>query len=357
MPPATPTPTSECAVLCTLRAAARQFAWTGQTLLLAVSGGADSMALLRGLLLLVEENSTPVRLTVGHVDHQLRGAAARDDSAWLESVCRRLDVPFLLRTADVIGVRNESNAGLEEAARHERYRLLEAMAGEVGCSQILLAHTADDQVETVLHHLIRGTSLAGLAGMPQQRELTAGMTITRPLLTVSREDVVEFLGRLDQDYREDASNRDEAMTRNRVRHLLLPLLREQFNPRAAEAVLRLSHQARDAAIALEWVAQQWLDRIAVTVSPDEVVLDCAHLRDVPRHLVREMLVVLWKRQHWPRQQMRETHWDRAAGVLLGGEPAVDLPAGLHVRRRRQQCIIHAKPISSPTASAPVSGRT
>lgn len=302
------------------------------------------MALLRGLLMLTGQSPAPIRLVVGHVNHQLRGPVADEDARWLESTCQRLGVRLVTAKANVARVSVEGRMGLEEAARHERYRLLEALALAEQCPQILLAHTADDQVETVLHHIVRGTSLTGLAGMPDERRIGENAAIVRPLLSLTRQTLDDFLRQLGQDAREDHTNRDPAMTRNRIRHELLPMLRERFNPRVGESVLRLAQQAREATAALEWTARAWLARMTLQASADQVTLACDTLPNLPRHIVRECLVLLWKNQNWPRRHMDEAHWNRAADVLLGGK-AVDLPGGIHMRYRRGTCVIRRAAVS------------
>src|SRR5205823_11908216 len=135
---------------------------------------------------------------------------------------------------DVAAVAQGSGRGIEETARDERYRFLEVTAVAIGCRAIATAHTADDQAETILHHVLRGTGLAGLRGIPRARELASGITLIRPLLDLERSVVLDYLAKIGQDFRDDASNRDEAYTRNRIRHQLLPLLAREYNPHIGE---------------------------------------------------------------------------------------------------------------------------
>jgi tRNA(Ile)-lysidine synthase len=120
--------------------------------------------------------------------------------------------------------------GVEAAARAARYEFLQATAERLGARYVATAHTADDQAETVLHHIVRGTGLAGLAGMSRARSLGAAATLIRPLLSFRRRDVIEYLGALGQSYCEDTTNRDPAFTRSRIRHELLPLLASGLQP-------------------------------------------------------------------------------------------------------------------------------
>ena len=141
----------------------------------------------------------------------------------------------------------------EESARDVRYVYLQQVATEQHCGFVAVAHTADDQVETLLHHILRGTGLAGLRGMPAEREFGESRLI-RPLLTVRRADVEAYLTAIDQPFRSDATNAEERFTRNRIRHILLPLLRERFNPQVDAALLRLGEQAQDTTRVLHAIA-------------------------------------------------------------------------------------------------------
>ena len=192
----------------------------------AVSGGADSVALLRGLSALQEELS--LELIAGHVDHGLR-AASSHDAAWVAAQCAELGVPLELRMADVPALVAARGGGIEETARRARYELLTQIAVESGCRFLAVGHVADDQAETILHHLLRGTGLNGLRGLPQVRDLGSGVRLIRPLLQLRREEARLYLDEIGQEFREDASNVDLSFTRNRIRRLLLPLLREEFN--------------------------------------------------------------------------------------------------------------------------------
>src|SRR5262245_47978864 len=210
-------------------------------LLVAVSGGADSMALLRGLCELQKQR--PLVLRAGHLDHKMRGQAARDDADWVAETCRLLDLPCTIGRADVAEIARSSGRGIEETARDERYRFLEDTARGLDFPAVALAHTADDQAETILHHILRGTGLSGLGGIPRERVLESGVRLWRPLLEIDRSLLLDYLGSVGQSYREDESNHDAAYTRNRIRHQLLPLLASNYNPRVREALCRLGSQA------------------------------------------------------------------------------------------------------------------
>jgi tRNA(Ile)-lysidine synthase len=304
--------------------------------LAAVSGGADSMALLRGLIELKDDLG--LVLQVGHLDHQLRGAASTEDAAWLGRACEKLGVPFALGRIDVQAAATSSGRGVEEAARDARYVFLAETARSTDCSVIALAHTASDQAETILHHIVRGTGLAGLRGIPRERELAPGIRLMRPLLDVERSQVLDYLRQIGQDFREDESNQDEAYTRNRIRRQLLPLLTREYNPQIADAVLRLGQQAVEIQRTLEVLAEQLLERVLDSSSARECRLKWQPLADVPRHLVREMFSILWRRQDWPRQPMGFAQWDALAGIALEGGAAT-LPSRIDTRREGRWLVL------------------
>jgi tRNA(Ile)-lysidine synthase len=270
-------------------------------ILVAVSGGADSMALFRGLAELKTDFN--LRLHVAHLNHQLRGEASRVDAAWLEAACRTLGVPCTIGDCDVAACAQAAGLGIEEAARNERYRFLEETAHKVGCATIAVAHTADDQAETILHHILRGTGLAGLGGMPRTRELARGIKLVRPLLDLERRVVLDYLTQIGQDFRTDETNDDEAYTRNRIRRQLLPLLAEQYNPNIGQALRRLGQQAAGMHAAFEALAGELLERVLDSSGGGECRLKWQPLAAVPQPLVRELFAELWRRQGWPRQNM------------------------------------------------------
>jgi tRNA(Ile)-lysidine synthase len=305
-------------------------------ILVAVSGGADSMALLRGLIQLRGEFQ--LGLHVGHLDHQLRGMASREDANWLERVCQNLNVPLTIGRTDVAASVSRTGQGIEEGARNARYQFLEQTALETKCSVIALAHTADDQVETILHHILRGTGLSGLQGIPRERKLESGIKLLRPLLDIERSTVREYLGQIGQDFREDESNCDEIFTRNRIRRQLLPLLSDNYNPQIRQALLRLGRQAEEAQQAMESLAGGLLDRVLESSSTRECRLKWQPLRDMPRHLIRETLSLLWRRADWPRQKMGFDQWDELAGVILEGGAAT-LPGKIDARREGRWLVL------------------
>ena len=247
----------------------------GETVLVAVSGGADSVALLYFLADLAE--AWRLRLHVLHVDHQLRPDSPAD-ADFVRALGARLGV-----SVDVVTVTVDSRGSLEAAARESRYAALEAGAARVGAHRIALGHTADDQAETVLMRLLEGAGVRGLAGIPPVRG-----RIIRPLIELHRAALEAELRRAAIPWVEDPTNRDPKFLRNRIRHELLPLLADSYNPAIAGALTRVSTLARDTIAALDRAAAAELARLA-TFEVGAVTLPLGPLRALPRQIAAEVL--------------------------------------------------------------------
>ena len=292
--------------------------WAEVTVILAVSGGADSVALLRAARRLKEENGGPGGLAVGHFNHGLRGDEAERDERFVVETCDRLGVACHVGRAQPGQIAGQGGDGLEQAARMARYRFLRTLAGELGARFVATAHTADDQAETILHRILRGTGVRGLAGIPRVRRL-GHATLIRPMLFARRSDVVDYLAALDQPFCHDSSNADRALTRNRIRHELLPALATGFNPAVVEALLRLGGQARELQAVVDHFAGGLYDRCVVSLPQGRVRIERGPLLGQPPLLVREVLIAVWRRHDWPLQAMGYAEWDELAAMATSQE--------------------------------------
>jgi tRNA(Ile)-lysidine synthase len=238
----------------------------GDRLLIAVSGGPDSVALLR--VLFDFRNELRLCLEVAHFEHGIRGEEARQDGEFVRDLTTRMGLPFHFKTLDVPGMRAEAAKGnLEALARRERYRFFSAVAGAQGLSKVALGHTSDDQAETVLMWLLRGCGTKGLSGMaPVQRlkaddGLPADLVVVRPLLGVSKSDVIEYLKSKDLGYRIDRTNEDESFLRNWIRLRLIPQLKERIDARLPSRLSRQAELIRSEQLLLDRLAGEALDKI------------------------------------------------------------------------------------------------
>jgi tRNA(Ile)-lysidine synthase len=306
-------------------------------LVVAVSGGPDSIALLRALIGVRGEQ--PVPLVVAHLNHQLRGAESDVDETFVAELHERLtsqgiaDLHCVRHKIDLPRIREEQGGNLEAVARRERYRWLAEVARKAGLHHVATGHTASDQAETVLHHLVRGTGLSGLRGIAFRRELEPGISVVRPLLSITREQVLDFLRERNQAARHDASNDDPGFTRNRIRHELLPLLAHDYNPRIIEALARLAAQVEEVFAEEEPAAEELLCRAERPRAGALVILDVGRLRQSPPRLVRAALRRVWQREGWPMGEMGFEHWQRLADLVAAEDGAHDLPGGARARRR------------------------
>jgi tRNA(Ile)-lysidine synthase len=324
-------------------------AWIDTHLAVAVSGGPDSVALLRAILAIKQRKSGAGVVHVAHFNHRLRGEAADEDEAWLGALCRGLRVPLEIGRADALDLTNTRGDSSEAVARSARYHFLCETAEKLGARYVAVAHTADDQVETVLHRFLRGTGLDGLAGMPASRPLSPSVVLVRPLLGVGRLAVLRYLQDIGQSYRVEGSNKNLRWTRNRLRHELLPALREGYNQQVDDALLRLSAQAGEVQSIIVQLASE-LAGTCVSVEKTgsgtpataalRVVVDCRPLRATPPLLVREVCKLAWQQAGWPLQAMGFEEWQQLEELIHEKrmEP-VDFPGNIRARRDAHQLLL------------------
>ena len=219
----------------------------GSSVLCAVSGGADSMCLLHLLW-----SRGDLRLTAAHFEHGLRGEESLRDAAFVERFCREREIPFVMEHGDVAAWAREHGKGIEESARLLRYAFLERQADCLGCRWIATAHNADDNAETLLLNLCRGAGAAGLGGIPPRRG-----KLIRPLLSCTREEILDYLRRQGVEHVEDSSNESDRFRRNLLRHQVMPVLRE-INPAFSAAAARTAGLLRQDEDCLAALAEEYL---------------------------------------------------------------------------------------------------
>ncbi len=259
-----------------------------ETLLVGVSGGADSLALLHLLLRFVPEWG--VRLHVATLNHGLRGAAGAQDAAFVAQCCAAWALPVTVGQVDVPALAAEQRLNIEAAARHARYDFLATVAGQVGAARVAVGHHADDQAETVLLHLLRGAGLEGLRGMAASALLPGHpqLTLIRPLLAVTRAQIDAYCRKHALTPREDASNSDTTYTRNAIRHVLLPQL-AQVNPQVSRALVQLAEVAAVESDYLEAQLTPFLRASVRQLAPQRVQINRAALTALHPALARRAL--------------------------------------------------------------------
>ncbi len=257
----------------------------GDRVLVAVSGGPDSVALLAVLIKL--RKRLGIELALGHLNHGLRGTEADEDQRFVRGLARRHKLRFRCRKADISARRRAQGGSLEEVARSARYAFLRRAARELGAHVLAIGHTADDNAETLLMNLLRGAGLRGLAGIPISRP-EGELRLVRPLLEVTRAEVLEFLDKNGLSFRTDASNADTSLTRNRIRAELLPQLAEQYNPSVASLLAGTAEQLRDVADLIGAQVERATERF-VQPAEDGFALPLRALRQMPRAVRTELV--------------------------------------------------------------------
>ena len=276
------------------------------------------MALLRSLVALAAGSRT--ELIVAHFNHRWRGLDSDDDQRFVERLSQRHGLGCELAAASDA---SKTSAVGESNAREARYQFLCEVGSLVGARYVVTAHTADDQAETILHRIIRGTGLAGLAGIPRTRQLTNTLTLMRPLLAVRRSEVLHYLQELGQTFREDATNQDRKYTRNRIRHELIPQVEQDYNDHVTEALLRLGTLAGEAQGVLQPLAVELYERGLRERDSCGVTLQLQALQAAPHYLFREMLIVIWKDFDWPLQDMSYDKWTELAAWAVDDQPTIE----------------------------------
>ena len=297
-------------------------------LLVAVSGGPDSVCMLHILLGLKKELG--IDLHVAHLDHQLRGSESGADSQYVAGLAQSLGLPCTIGHRDVKQYHATHHVTLEEAAREVRYAYLAEVARSIGVESVAVGHTADDHVETILMHLIRGSGTGGLQGLKpvgRWRNSEGSIEIVRPLLQINRQETVAYCEKHNLSPRIDASNLSLDASRNRVRHKLLPLL-ESYNPKVAEALLR---NARIAGYDMDYISGEvaLVREMLVEERENCVVIDREGFLimhpALKRHLLRDCIDTLLGNL----VDIEERHIEDIIGTSV--KPAgrrIDLPDGL-----------------------------
>ena len=315
---------------------------TGRRLVVAVSGGPDSLALLYALHRLRDELG--LALHVAHLDHRLRGQDSAADAEFVAQTCAKLGIDYTVEDVDVLAFRREHRMSLEEAAREVRYRFLANVAEQVGAEAVVLGHTSDDQVETVLMNVIRGSGLRGLRGMmPVSKQRIAGsdLTLFRPLLNLPKQDTIAYCEALHLTPRADESNRSMEMTRNRIRLELLPLLRD-MNPAFGDAALRLSRNAVDAlAVVDKAVDEAWSD--AVTEEGESIRIDRERFFELDAALRSHLVIRALSHVKGDTQGIERIHVDDAVNAVIESSGSqLHLPGGLRLIVEQRSAHLYAE---------------
>jgi len=319
----------------------------GEGVVVGVSGGADSVALLAALRALAGEAGRGYVITVAHLNHLIR-PDADDDERFVRELAERWGLACIAEQRDVPAEADTTGGGIEQTARRLRYEFLQSAAERAGASCVAVGHHADDNAETVLYRIVRGTHLRGLAGMPSVRPLGgSAVRLVRPLLSVTREQVEAYCRRAGLSWRTDSTNADTGYRRNFIRHEMLGLLRERLNPRADDALLRLAHAAGQVDAYLSGKARELLRDIQ---QPTEggFALDVKVLSQADTVIRTQAIRTVLEEMDAPMRSVGAERLDELASLAgqqaAGQSPsAICLPGGIVVRRDGERLLITTPP--------------
>ena len=308
------------------------------TIVLGISGGADSVCLLK--ILARWKEAWGISLRAVHVHHQLRGEEADADERFVRELCENEGIPCRVFHEDVQGMAQREKIGLEEAGRIARYRCFATVCEDVGGGKIALAHHQDDLAETMLHHLVRGTGMAGLCSLKP----VSGNRI-RPLLCLEKEEILVYLEAAGQPWRTDSSNLEDDYTRNRIRHHVLEELKTEVNPRAVRHMAQLSEELEETRAVLAQVAAE--KRRQYVRKSEKGMLLAEELKKEPDLIGRQIVHDLLKEISGKQKDFTRIHveavqelWNRKVGArrdLPYGMQAIRTYDGIYLERKAEKC--------------------
>ncbi|NKB22929.1 MAG: tRNA lysidine(34) synthetase TilS [Kiritimatiellae bacterium] len=268
-----------------------QLIFSGQHILIGVSGGADSVALT--CLLHHLQSRLKVKLTLVHLNHKIRGQRADEDQRFVEALANKLGLAFITQTRNIPRLAREKKWSLEMAAREARHDFYRSTLKRFGTQSMALAHTSDDQAETVLLKLVRGAGVQGLSAMDYQCQLK-GIHVVRPMLDVTHQAAIDFLKKRGQEWREDESNQDFRFQRNRVRHEVIPLLEATLNPSLRQALVRTADLCREENKWMNDLTCYMFDASLDPVYPAALKLDVVNQYSIA---ARRRILLCWLTKH------------------------------------------------------------
>jgi tRNA(Ile)-lysidine synthase len=311
-------------------------------IVVAVSGGADSMALLHVLLAWARNEGRSRAVVAAHVNHRLRGTASEEDAAFVRAQASSWGATVEIEEAEISEAargRAGEGAAIEADARRGRYAALRVIAARCGADRVVAAHTADDQAETVLLRLIRGAGLRGLGGMAPVARVQ-GVRVIRPFLTLTRRHVLDYTARHRIPYREDATNAGTAAARNYVRHEILPRMESRLNPAVRDALVRAAAAIRETDTYLERRAARIYGRLVADRDDGKIILDAPRLLHYPKPLRTYVFRCAVRELTGNLRDVSAVHLRVLHELALSRRGRVaDLPGTIQARRERNRLIL------------------
>ncbi|MBC8548832.1 MAG: tRNA lysidine(34) synthetase TilS [Candidatus Brocadiales bacterium] len=306
-------------------------------ILLGVSGGPDSVALLSLIYNTSRTNPPYSDIFIAHLNHSIRGRESDEDEQFVSTLAEKYEVPLITEKRDIREIARERKISLEEAARDERYKFFESAAEKMGANVIAAGHNADDNAETILHRIIRGTGITGVSGIRPKRKLTpiSAISLVRPLLFTWRKDIIAYLKEENLSYRVDSTNIEKDKLRNKIRMELIPQLEENYNAKIKKSLVTLGETAVQNCDYLEAKAKGLFEDVlmnremiteasaSVDKSVDKIVLDIHKLKESPQILQQMVIKEAILRLDIPLKKLGYKNYKDILNTLNSGKTAVN----------------------------------
>ncbi len=239
----------------------------GDKIVLGVSGGPDSMCMLDMMRRLKEEKNINFEIYVAHINHMIREEAI-DDEKYVQNYCLKHNIEFFVKRADVQKIANDKKMGTEEAGRKVRYDFFEEVLQKTGSNKIAIAHNKNDKIETIIMHLLRGSGLSGLKGIEPIRD----NKYIRPLIECERQEIEQYCEDRNLQPRIDKTNFENEYTRNKIRNIVIPYIKKEFNPNIIQTLSRLSEVATDESNYIDLQTQKIYNKLLIEKSDKQIIL-------------------------------------------------------------------------------------
>ncbi|MEK3979382.1 tRNA lysidine(34) synthetase TilS [Psychrobacillus sp. FSL K6-2836] len=328
----------------------QQLIQSGDRLLLACSGGVDSVAVV--LLFQEIQKIYNVQLGIVHTDHQLRGEESAEDMQFVEQLANRLEVPFYGTTLEVPSRVEAEGGNVQVICREERYDYFDSVMKQEHFDKLVLGHHADDQIETIVMSLVRGSLASSLTGIPITRPFSNG-SIIRPFLSVTKEDILDFVQSHEQSFRHDPSNDKHTYTRNRLRHTVVPLLRQE-NMHVADSIRTFVEKQQQDDTFLQMLAKEKFDQLVTVKNESNFVLNTKQFSETPVALQRRVILILLKYLYDSSNTLLNNRLIESILTACNeqdGNTVIHLPKDFFLIRHYSQVQFSSNPIQSlPTQS-------
>jgi tRNA(Ile)-lysidine synthase len=308
------------------------------SVLAGLSGGPDSVALLYSLVSL--KNEYRLNIYIAHMDHMFRGEESRQDRKFCECLAHSLGLPIFCEERDIPAISKKKGISPEEAARFERYDFFFRVMRKMRADKIAVGHTSDDQAETVLMRIMRGSGVSGLRGISPVKEIN-GAVIIRPLIEITRREIECFLKERAIECRHDSSNDKVIFTRNRVRHELIPYLEDKFNPNIKEVLVNMAENLREEDDFLDRFSGRKFKIMSGKNSSGEIFIDMRKFKKQPAAVKKRILRKALKELKGDLRRFTYQHW-REVEDLISARPVtsiVDLPGGIDIRKEKDRLVL------------------